>query len=352
MMNELSPKPTATQMLITIAAFVIVIAGMRAANVLLVPFLLSGFIAIISSPPLFWLKDKGLPTWLALVIVIIIILSIGLLLAGMIGSSITAFTRDLPVYDAKIRQHVTSIIAWLEARGVNTGDLDIMGFLDPGRIMKLATAFLNSLRKLLTNGFLVILTALFMLIEALNLPAKLYTILNGNAKSLGTFDRFISNVKNYMAIKTAISLAVGVTVAVWLTVMGVNYPTLWGLLAFLLNYVPNIGSIIAAVPAILLTFLMFDIFKALIVTIGYLVINVVMGNIIEPKFMGQRLGLSPLVVFLSLLFWGWVLGPVGMLLSVPLTMTAKIALDTKEDTRWLSVLLGPEIKEEEAPAEE
>ena len=152
MMNELSPKPTSTQMLITIAAFVIVIAGMRAANALLVPFLLSGFIAIISSPPLFWLKDKGLPTWLALVIVIFLVLSIGLLLAGMVGSSITAFTRDLPVYDAKIRQHVTSIIAWLDARGVNTGDLDIMGLLDPGRIMKLATAFLNSLRKLLTNG--------------------------------------------------------------------------------------------------------------------------------------------------------------------------------------------------------
>ena len=155
-----------------------------------------------------------------------------------------------------------------------------------------------------------------------------------------------------MAIKTVVSLAVGVTVAVWLAIMGVNYPTLWGLLAFVLNYVPNIGSIIAAVPAILLTFLMFDIFKAVIVTIGYLVINVVMGNIIEPKFMGQRLGLSPLVVFLSLLFWGWVLGPVGMLLSVPLTMTAKIALDTREDMRWLSVLLGPEIKKEEAPAEE
>ena len=221
-------------------------------------------------------------------------------------------------YDEKIRQYVTSISAWLEARGVNTGDLDIMGLLDPGRVMRLATAFLNSLRKLLTNGFLVFLTALFMLIEALNLPAKLYTIFNGSAKSLGTFDRFISNVKNYMAIKTSISLAVGVAVAAWLAVMGVNYPSLWGLIAFVLNYVPNIGSILAAVPAILLTFLMFDIFKALIVTIGYLVINVVMGNIIEPKFMGQRLGLSPLVVFLSLLFWGWVLGPVGMLLSVPL----------------------------------
>jgi predicted PurR-regulated permease PerM len=114
------------------------------------------------------------------------------------------------------------------------------------------------------------------------------------------------------------------------------------MLAFALNYVPNIGSIIAALPPVLLAIIQVGFFKAMIIAAGFVVINVVIGSVIEPRFMGRGLGLSTLVVFLSLLFWGWVLGPVGMLLSVPLTITAKIALDSREESRWIAVLLGPE----------
>jgi len=146
-----------------------------------------------------------------------------------------------------------------------------------------------------------------------------------------------------MAIKSWMSLATGIAVFILLAVVGVNYAVLWGLLAFFLNYVPNIGSIIAAIPAILLALIQLGFVKSIIVAGGFVVINLVVGNVIEPRFMGRGLGLSTLVVFLSLLFWGWVLGPVGMLLSVPLTMTAKIALDSREETRWLAILLGPEI---------
>jgi predicted PurR-regulated permease PerM len=149
-----------------------------------------------------------------------------------------------------------------------------------------------------------------------------------------------------MAIKTATSLLTGVCVGVWLAVLGVNYPLLWGLLAFLLNYVPNIGSIIAAVPAVLLALVQFGIMKSFFAVGGYMVVNIGIGSIIEPRIMGRGLGLSPLVVFLSLVFWGWVLGPVGMLLSVPLTMTVKIALDSREDTKWIGVLLGSEASSE------
>ena len=122
--------------------------------------------------------------------------------------------------------------------------------------------------------------------------------------------------------------------------MKVDYPLLWGLLAFLLNYIPNLGSIIAAVPTVLLTLVQLGWSAALIVFAGYSVVNVVIGSFIEPRFMGKGLGLSTLVVFLSLVFWGWVLGPVGMLLSVPLTMTLKIALESSEENRWLAKLLS------------
>ena len=124
--------------------------------------------------------------------------------------------------------------------------------------------------------------------------------------------------------------------------LGWDYPVLRGLLAFLLNYVPNIGSIIAAVPAVLSAAVQLGSGAALQSAAAYLVANVLVGSIVEPRFMGRGLGLSALVVFLSLVFWGWVLGPVDMFLSVPLTMMINVALDSRPGTHWITVLLGPE----------
>ena len=145
-----------------------------------------------------------------------------------------------------------------------------------------------------------------------------------------------------------ISLITGVTVTIWVYVLGLDFPILWGIVAFLFNYIPNIGSIIAAVPAVLLALVQFGLGKALVVTLGYVVVNVIMGNFVEPRVMGRGLGLSPLVVFLSLIFWGWIFGPVGMLLSVPLTMIVKIAFQHSPEMRWLAVLLGPPIDDGDA----
>jgi predicted PurR-regulated permease PerM len=150
----------------------------------------------------------------------------------------------------------------------------------------------------------------------------------------------VREVRHYLAIKTWISLATGFLVTVFLVSIGLDYAILWGVLAFMLNYIPTLGSIIAAVPAILLAYIQLGGGWAVGVTAGYLAVNLIMGNLIEPRVMGQGLGLSTLVVFLSLLFWGWVLGPVGMVLSVPLTVTLRIALESRQETRWIAVLLG------------
>ena len=342
-MNVIDHKTRGSQILLTIAAFVIVVAGMSAAKVILVPFLLAAFIAIISAPPLFWLQRKGLSTWLALIVVILGVLFIGLLIAGLVGSSVQDFSRDLPVYEAKLKQQTNLVIGWLEKLGVDISGLAVTEIFDPGAAMKLVATLLNGLGSVLANGFLILMTVIFILLEASSFPAKLRTVLGGPQSSLVRFDNFISNVKHYMAIKTLVSLATGILVAIWLIVIGVDYPLLWGLLAFALNYIPNIGSIISAVPAVLLAIIQLGFIPASITAAGYVVINLVMGNVVEPRFMGRGLGLSTLIVFLSLVFWGWVLGPVGMLLSVPLTITAKMALDSSDDTRWLAVLLGPEI---------
>jgi len=340
-MNEINNKTRASGILIVIAAFVVVIAGMSAAKSILVPFFLAGFIAIVTAPPLFWLQRKGLPSWVAFLTVILGVLLLVLLVAGLVGTSVRDFTKDLPMYETKLRQQTTLMMGLLEKLGVDASGLAITEIFDLGSAMKLVGILLNSLGDMLTNGFLILMTAIFMLMEASSFPAKLRSILGNSESSMAGFDNFVSNVKHYMAIKTLISFATGAFVAIWLAIIGVNYAMLWGLLAFALNYVPNIGSIIAAIPAVLLAVIQLGILKALVAAAGYVGINVVMGNFLEPRFMGRGLGLSTLVVFLSLLFWGWVLGPVGMLLSVPLTMTAKIALESRDDTRWVAMLLGP-----------
>jgi predicted PurR-regulated permease PerM len=152
-----------------------------------------------------------------------------------------------------------------------------------------------------------------------------------------------------MVIKTLISLATGLLIGIWLTVLGVDFPILWGFLAFLLNFVPSIGSSVAAIPAVLLAFIQLGMGRALMAAAGYMAVNFILDNIIETKLMGKKLGLSTLVVFLSLIFWGSLLGPVGMVLCIPLTMTLKFACQNYKDTQWIAVLLGPEAAAESDP---
>ncbi|NIO04186.1 MAG: AI-2E family transporter [Proteobacteria bacterium] len=343
-------KYEGVQVLVTVAAFVIVVAGMRAAEGILVPFLLSAFLAIICAPPLFWLRRNHVPTVLALLIVIGGIMGIGLLMGVLIGSSLNDFSASLPIYQARLQEETAAVLTWLAGMGVRISEGILREYFDPGAVMRLVASTLTRLGGVLTNAFLILLTVIFILLEASSFPTKLRVILGGSNQSLANMDRVVDDVKRYMARKTLVSLGTGIAIAIWLAILGVDYPLLWGLLAFFLNFVPNIGSIIAALPAILLAFVQLGVSSALLAGLGFLVVNLVIGNVIEPRFMGRGLGLSTLVVFISLVFWGWVLGPVGMLLSVPLTMTVKIALESNEDTRWIAILLGSEASAKAASA--
>ena len=156
------------------------------------------------------------------------------------------------------------------------------------------------------------------------------------------FAQFMTHLNKYLAIKTLVSAMTGVIAALWLLYLGVDFPLVLGLLAFLLNYIPTLGSIIAAVPAVILAFMQFGPGMAGITALGYVAMNVGLGNVLEPRLQGRGLGLSPMVVFLSLIFWGWLLGLVGILLAIPLTMTAKLAFEETPRYQWLAILLGPE----------
>ena len=162
----------------------------------------------------------------------------------------------------------------------------------------------------------------------------------GSLHDLFNPSTIVADLRRYMFLKTVMSLLTGALVALWLLLVGVDFPILLGVLAFALNYIPVIGSMVAALPGILLAFIEFGLGTGVLTAVAYVVINVGVSNGIEPRYFGNGLGLSPLVVIVSVLFWGWVLGPMGMLLSVPLTMSLKIALESDEGTRWLAVLMG------------
>lgn len=344
-MPQTANRSLSSHFLIITAAFVIVVAGMREAQPILVPFLLSAFIAIIAMPPLVFLQHRGIPKGIALLLVILAVIALGTLMGALIGTSVDDFSRQIPSYQQKLEGQTKGLFESLAGMGIEVSQDTARKLLDPGKAMKMAAQSLNTLGGMLTNAFLILLTVIFILLEASDFPAKLRLVLDDPEASFGHLDRFTDNIKRYMAIKTGTSLLTGVAITIWLWVLGVDYPVLWGTLAFLLNYVPNIGSIIAAIPAILLALVQLGPGPALWAAIGYLVVNSLVGNVIEPRFMGRGLGLSTLVVFLSLVFWGWILGPVGMFLSVPLTMTVKIALDSSEDSRWIAILLGSETKD-------
>ncbi len=335
-------KSPTTMFILTIAALVIIIAGMKAAQTIIIPFLLSGFIAIICGPPLVWLRKKGLPTVPAILSVIVVVSFLGLLTTALIGSSINDFSQELPVYQAQLDHKTAQLASLLGTLGVNIGDKALAEYIDPGAAMHFAAKLLSGFGSVLSNAFIIMITVIFILLEASSFRAKIQNAFANRhpSFSLTAFEHFIDSVNQYMAIKTWVSLATGIFITAWLVVLKVDYPLLWGLLAFLLNYVPNIGSIIAAIPATLLALIQLGPTSACLAAGGYALVNIVIGNVIEPRFMGKGLGLSTLVVFISLAFWGWVLGPVGMLLSVPLTMTVKIALSRSEETRWLSTMMG------------
>jgi len=323
--------------LLKLAAVVIIIAGLISAKAIVIPILLAVFITILTSPLLIWLQDKGLNSGLALMgIMTMLILILGML-GVLVSASLNDFTMNLPMYEDKFRSTMGATLKVLQDNGFDFVDESISEFIDPSKMAAFASSIIKGFGSALTNSFMILLLVVFMLAEASVLPKKLQSI---NADASVHAREFIDNVKQYMKIKSVFSLITGLLIYLSMLAMGLDYALLWGVLAFMLNFVPNIGSIIAAIPAVLLGFVQLGFIGALEVGAIFMIVNIILGSILEPKYMGQGLGLSTLVVFLSLLFWGWVFGPVGMLLSIPLTIMLKLALQTNLQTQWIAVLLG------------
>ncbi|MEA3454896.1 MAG: AI-2E family transporter [Campylobacterota bacterium] len=325
------------------ASVVIVLAGTKMASVIIVPFLLALFMATILSPFFLWLKKIGLGEVFALIIIVLLLFLIIVLMVTLVGNSVQDFSQNIPAYEIKLRNDLSHFFDILDKWGLHIPKEDFVNLFQTGNIMRFTANTLKSLGSLLTNSFLIILTIIFMLMEISQFTAK---IEQTNSGSLIQFIEISDKIKHYILLKAATSAVTGISIAIILNIFGIHYAILWGLIAFTLNFIPSIGSIIAAVPAIIMAIVQYNFTVAFFVMIAYLFINILIGSIIEPRILGRGLGLSTLVVFLSLIFWGWLLGPIGMLLSVPLTIMIKIALDTQPNTRWIATLLssGGDIK--------
>ena len=329
-------------MLISLAAICIIIAGMKAAAPILNPLFLSIFIAVICLPSLTWLDKKGLSSTLAILLVMVaLFITIGTI-GVYIVSSVDAFSQQLPEYQENLKQQTGSLIQLLDKYEVGHA-IDINSFkeFNASKVMKFIGSLIASLGNVFADMFLIQLTVIFILFESYSLPQKIQVAF-GDSKLNNHSREIVARINQYLAIKAITSLVTGLLITLWLLILGVDFPVLWGVIAFMLNFVPTIGSIIAAIPTVLLSLVQLGVDSSLLVALGYFVVNLLVGNIWEPRIMGKGLGLSTLVVFLSLTFWGWVFGSVGMLLSVPFTMIAKIVLEKNADTRWIAILLGSE----------
>lgn len=323
------------------AATVVITAGAIYSSTFITIMMMAFFISIVAAHPVAWLDKKKVPHVLSVILVLLGILLIISGLSSLIGTSVSGFTSHLGKYESRLQGILVSTIQEMNRLGISLSTDRLTQLFDPGKILGFTASTLGQLGNLMSNATLIFFIVLFALLEMNSIALK-WKVFGASAtgKTIKNLGRIESSVRHYLVIKTFTSLLTGVLVGGLLGILGVEYAVLWGLIAFLLNYIPNIGSIIAAIPAVLFAWIQLGFIAMIWAMVIFVFVNLLIGYLIEPRVMGRGLGLSNLVVLLSLIIWGYMLGIVGMFFSVPLTMTLKIILEQNEATMPLAALLG------------
>jgi len=320
-----------------IAATIITIIGLKFLSPFLIYLILSLFLTILIYPAINFMEKRGVPIILGYTIVAVAVV---LIFSGMfliLTSSLKEFLNNANMYQEKFSSILNEINRYANEYGFKF-DFNSLGV----NIIPFVKAFLSRAGSILSGFLVVFIGVSFMIFETKNFGKKIAIISNNKE----TLRLFFKNTQKYFIIKTFTSALTGGLVALMLLYFKVPYAYLFGILAFVFNFIPVIGSIIAAIPGIIIALITYDVKTAVYVSIGYLIINNFVSNVLEPKIMGDGLDLSPAVVFFSLLVWGWVFGIVGMFLAAPLTMTLKLALMSNEKTKWIALLLSNKIRSE------
>ncbi len=335
---ELSPI---LRLLLGGGGLVLIIAGLRAAAPIVNPLLLALVIALTVAPLLGWLKRRGLPTWLALLITIVVIVGGGLILVAFMAFAVEQLATEIPTYQADLDTQKQAIESSLGQLGLDVSNISQSNALQPQNLVKVAESVAKEVIRAIGSGFVMFLILIFLLFEASGFTAKLRPEWVPDHPILDRAGRFGKDIRQYVLITTWINLLVGIADTVLLLILGVDFAILWGILAWLLGYIPSVGFWLALIPPLFLAFAEFGTTRALIVLVGYVLINGSVQNLIQPRLMGQGLNLAPVMIVLSLFFWTWVLGPMGALLAIPLTLAVqKLILEGDEGTRWLAELIG------------
>ena len=335
-------KRSSSNPAVTIAALLIILAVIMYASSLITPILLALFISIVCAQPIRWLEKRKVPNVVAVLLVMLLMIGMLFGLGEVIGRSITQFSNDSSVYAQRLDEIFSSLLTTLHGMGFDLSLEKLEDSISPNNIMSYSAAFLGVIGSLMSNMFLIIFIIIFILLELNSFSIKMKAVANTSENSMAYLKRIDLSIRQYLGLMTLISMLTAVLVYISLIIIGVDYAILWALLAFMFNFIPNIGSILASIPAIIFAMIQLGTGGALWTLISYSAINMIIGNVIQPPIMGKGLGLSTLVVFISLIFWGYILGTVGMFLSVPLTMVVKIVLEQKESTKWIAIMLGTE----------
>jgi predicted PurR-regulated permease PerM len=339
-MNTQESNSKGSDLAVNVAAFIIIIAGIIYASSIITQVLMALFISIICALPIAWLVKRKVPQFLALTIVFIGISAIFFGFGELISASLSSFSENAPKYEQNLSDMGKSAYKLFDDMGIKVPTDEMSKMFDPTKVMSITAGLLGQLGGFMGNAVTIFFLALFLLLESDSFAIKSKAIAKDTEASLTFFKKITGSIRHYLSIKTMTSLLTGLFIWICLVIIGLDYAIIWALIAFLLNFIPNIGSIIAALPAILFALVQFGFGGAIWTTVAFVAVNVTIGNFIEPKIMGKGMGLSTFVVFMSLIFWGFILGIVGMFLSVPLTMAIKIMLEQNPKTQWIAIILG------------
>ncbi len=326
---------------VTTAALFVVIAGLRAAATILMPLALAMFIAAVSLPVVNGLRRLRIPAPLAIAIVVLLNAAVLAGVGWILLISAAELRTELPLYASRAVELEQALRARLLVYGVDIGTSLRVDLAEPQRLIDYATLAARKATSTATTVFLVLLYLVFILAESTTFARKVKRVLGPSARGIEGAEATLREVQRYLVLKTAISLTTGVAIGAGAFFLGVDFALLWGFLAFALNFVPTVGSVIAAVPAIGVALLQLGPGGAAALTLVYLVVNVTIGNFADPIIIGRQLRLSPIVILISLVFWGWTFGLVGAFLALPLTIALRIGLEHTPSLSRYAALMGP-----------
>ena len=328
--------------LISIACVVIILAGLKAAQTIVVPFLLAIFITVLVSPLVLYVQKLRVGRVFSFLLVTFAFVAIMVFFGSVIFDAIKEFSARLPELQAKFNDVLQGISTRLVSFGV---EFDVQGLgVDPNEVAAQISTLLRKTGSIVSTGFFIFIMVSFMVFESSMMDEKIRYFSQRSHATHTFVKKFASNLKKYLLIKTIASACTGALIGLGLWTLGVPYAALWGILAFVLNFIPTIGSIVAVFPTLFVTLSTMDISYSVWTIAIYLAVNVAIGNIIEPRFLGQGLGLSTISVLAGLLLWGFVLGIGGLFLAVPLTMSIQIALASNDKTKSIATLLGNKVE--------